>query len=39
MQIYDYDKDAIKNNLTIEQVRDLIAEMGGKRQLQHEVLL
>ena len=39
MQIYDYDKDAIKNNLTIEQVRDLIAELGGEPQLQHEVLL
>ena len=38
MQIYDYDKDAIKNNLTIEQVRDLIAELGGEPQLQHEVL-
>ena len=39
MQIYDYDKDAIKNNLTIEQVRDLIAELGGEPQSQHEVLL
>ena len=39
MQIYDYDKDAIKNNLTIEQVRDLIAELGGEPQFQHEVLL
>lgn len=39
MQIYDYDKDVIKNNLTIEQVRDLIAELGGEPQLQHEVLL
>ena len=39
MQIYDYDKDAIKNNLTIEQVRDLIAELGGEPQLQHEILL
>ena len=39
MIVYDYDKDAIKNNLTIEQVRDLIAELGGEPQLQHEVLL
>ena len=39
MQIYDYDKDVIKNNLTIEQVRDLIAELGGEPQVNGDVIL
>lgn len=30
MADYGYDKDKIKNNLTIEQVMDLVAELGGE---------
>ena len=32
--IYDYDKDGIKNSLTIEQVNELVAELGGEPQIQ-----
>lgn len=31
---YTFDKDKIKNELTIEQVMDLVAEMGGQPRLQ-----
>lgn len=31
---YKYDKDKIKNELTIEQVMDLVAELGGEPRLQ-----
>lgn len=34
MSIYDYDKDGIKNSLTIEQVNELVAELGGEPQIQ-----
>lgn len=32
--IYDYDKNGIKNSLTIEQVNELVAELGGEPQIQ-----
>lgn len=31
--MYKYDKDELKENLTIEQVFDLVAEMGGEPQM------
>ena len=31
---YTFDKDKIKNELTIEQVMDLVAELGGEPRLQ-----
>ena len=34
--IYDYDKDGIKNSLTIEQVNELVAELGGEPQIQQQ---
>ena len=34
-----YDKDKIKNNLTIEQVTDLVAELGGEPQQQKDNIL
>jgi hypothetical protein len=37
--IYDYNKDEIKNNLTIEQVIDFIAELGGEPNPQSEIIL
>ena len=33
MPIYDYDKDEIKNNLDVLQVKELVAELGGDPQL------
>ena len=32
--VYDYDKDGIKNSLSIEQVNELVAELGGEPQIQ-----
>ena len=32
--VYDYNKDEIKNSLTIEQINDLVAELGGEPQIQ-----
>ena len=37
--IYSYNKDEIKNSLTIEQVQDFVAELGGEPQIQGEVIL
>lgn len=36
---YDYDKDEIKNTLTLEQVAEYVAELGGEPQLLQEILL
>lgn len=37
--IYSYNKDEIKNSLTLDQVEDFIAELGGEPHRQGEVLL
>lgn len=37
--IYNYNKDEIKNSLTIEQVQDFVAELGGEPQIQGEIIL
>lgn len=37
--IYDYDKDEIKNSLSIEQVNELVAELGGEPQLQNNLII
>ena len=34
-----YDKDEIKNNLTIVQIKDLCAELGGEPQMQDDYLI
>ena len=34
MKQYDYDKDNIKNTLTINQIQELVAEFGGEPQMQ-----
>ena len=39
MPSYTYNKDEIKNNLTIDQVSSLVAELGGDPQIQNEVLI
>lgn len=36
---YEYDKDEIKNNLDISQVKELVAELGGEPQLQDSLLI
>jgi len=36
---YEYDKDEIKNNLDIMQVKQLIADLGGEPQVQNDVLI
>lgn len=36
---YEYDKDEIKNSLTIEQMFDYLAELGGEPQLQGEIII
>ena len=36
---YDYDKDAIKNSLTDEQMKDFLAELGAEPIQQGEVIL
>jgi hypothetical protein len=36
---YEYDKDAIKNNLDITQVKEIVAELGGEPQLQENLLI
>jgi hypothetical protein len=33
MEQYKYDKDSLKENLTIEQIFDLVAELGGEPQM------
>lgn len=37
--MYSYNKDEIKNSLTIEQVEDFVAELGGEPQRQGDVLM
>ena len=37
--IYDYDKDGIKNSLTIEQINDLVAELGGEPEIQGSTII
>lgn len=37
--IYDYDKDEIKNSLEINQIMEIVAELGGEPMLQNEVLV
>ena len=39
MMNYDYDKDSIKNNLDISQVKEIVAELGGEPQIQGEILI
>ena len=39
MPNYTYNKDEIKNNLTIDQVASIVAEFGGDPQIQGEVLV
>ena len=39
MPNYTYNKDEIKNNLTIDQVSNIVAELGGDPQIQNEVLI
>ena len=36
---YDYDKDAIKNSLTDEQMKDFLAELGAEPIQQGGVIL
>lgn len=36
--IYDYNKDEIKNSLEINQIADLIAELGGEPQIQNGII-
>ena len=36
---FEYDKDEIKNNLDISQVKELVAELGGEPQLQESILI
>ena len=37
--MYSYDKDEIKQNLTIEQVEEVLAEFGGEPQRQREIIV
>lgn len=37
--VYDYDKNEIKNSLTIDQVSEYIAELGGEPQEQNGILM
>lgn len=37
--VYDYNKDEIKNSLTIEQVNELVAELGGEPQIQGDTII
>lgn len=37
--VYEYDLPYIKESLTIEQIKDIVAELGGEPQLQNDVLL
>ena len=36
---YSYDKDEIKNNLTVEQVMDILSELGGEPRMQRDILV
>ena len=36
---YEYDKDSIKNSLEINQIADLVAELGGEPQIQGSIIL
>ena len=37
--IYDYNKDEIKNSLSIEQINELVAELGGEPQIQGSTII
>ena len=37
--IYDYNKDEIKNSLSIEQISELVAELGGEPQIQGNAII
>ena len=39
MSDYTYDKDEIKNNLTVDQVMQLLSEFGGEPRIQRDVLV
>lgn len=36
---YEYNIDEIKSNLTIEQIKDIVAELGGEPQIQNNTVL
>ena len=36
---YDYDKDGLKNNLSIDQIKDFVAELGGEPEQRGNVLV
>lgn len=37
--IYDYDKNLIKENLTLDQIEELVAELGGEPERRGEILV
>ena len=37
--MYKYNKDDLKESLTIEQVADLVAEFGGEPQIRNNILV
>lgn len=39
MPEYNYDKNSIKENLTVDQVKDLVAELGGEPIMQNNILI
>lgn len=39
MKQYDYEKDNIKNSLTINQIQEIISEFGGEPKLQNDILV
>lgn len=39
MAKYDYDKDEIKNSLDLNQIADIVAELGGEPIVQNEIIL
>ena len=39
MKQYDYEKDNIKNSLTINQIQEIVSEFGGEPKLQNDILI
>lgn len=39
MTMYDYDKNFIKESLSIEQIRDIVSELGGEPEFQNGALI
>ena len=39
MTMYDYDKNFIKESLSIEQIRDIVSELGGEPEFQNRALV